>query len=290
MSLALTNRLSILKDRASMLAKARDFFSKRGVMETDVPILSQSGSIDLHIDLVEVQCMGKPGFLHSSPEYGMKRLLAEGIGDIFQLAHVFREGERGPKHNPEFVMAEWYRMGFIFEEMIEETVDFISLFLEKIPSPPEYIPYRQVFLDYLGTYPLTLDERDYRFGFEIEPHLGKESLTIILDFPPEQAGLSRINEEGLAERFEVFYKGTELANGYHELTDPFEQAIRLEKANQGRAAISKRTYPIDRLFLEALKQGIDDCCGVAVGVDRLMMLRHEVDTIEQVIPFCWEAS
>lgn len=287
---ALRNRLSILKDRAEMLAKARAFFAARGVMEVDVPISSQSGSIDVHIDLVETDCMGKRCFLHSSPEFGMKRLLAEGIGDIFQLSHVFRQGERGPKHNPEFLMAEWYRMGFTFEQMIVETVAFIHLFLDQIPLQTEQMRYQEVFLRYLGFFPETLEERDYRLAFEIEPQLGHEGLTIIRDFPPEQAALSRVSPEGFAERFEVFYKGTELANGYHELTDHVEQAARFQRANLERAALGKKTYPVDTRLLEALQHGIEDCCGVAVGFDRLMMLRHETERIEEVIPFCWEAS
>lgn len=290
MSRALTNRLSILKDRARMLAKARAFFAEREVLEVDVPISSQSGSIDVHIDLVEADCMGKRCFLHSSPEYGMKRLLAEGIGDIFQLSHVFRQGERGPKHNPEFLMAEWYRMGFTFEEMIDETIAFIHLFLDQIPTHVQQIRYRDVFINYLGFFPETIDERDYRLAFEIEPQLGQEGLTVIRDFPPEQAALSRVSPEGFAERFEIFYKGTELANGYHELTDPLEQAARFQKGNLERAALGKKTYPVDTHLLEALKHGIGDCCGVAVGVDRLMMLRHQAEQIEEVIPFCWEAS
>ncbi len=128
MSLALTNRVEILRDRAAQLAKARAFFAQRGVLEVDVPILSPFGSIDPYIDLVEAHCRNQPVFLHSSPEYGMKRLLAEGLGDIYQMSHVFRDHESGERHTAEFMMVEWYRLGLDFQQMIQETVDFIRLF------------------------------------------------------------------------------------------------------------------------------------------------------------------
>lgn len=286
MSLALINRLAILHDRAAMFSSARAFFDQRGVIEVDVPIVSMRASVDVQIDLIEARCMGKKAFLHSSPEYGMKRLLAEGIGDIYQISHVFREGERGERHNPEFTMVEWYRCGFPFERMIEETLAFISLFFQSDESSFERLGYREAFLRYLGYYPDSIEERDRLFAFEIEPNL---EATVIFAFPPEQAALSRI-ENGTALRFEVFYKGIELANGYHELTDVGEQKKRFERNNRQRLAFGKEAYPIDTLFLKALEEGMPDCCGVAVGFDRLMMLRHDAQAIDEVIPFTWERS
>ncbi len=268
-----------------MLRRARGFFASNAVLEVDVPILSERASVDVHIDLIESTCLGKKAYLHSSPEYGMKRLLSEGIGDIYQIAHVFRSDERGERHNPEFTMVEWYRNAFSLEEMIEETASFISLFL---PDTPEFerLEYRQAFLRYVGFFPESLEERDRLFALEVEPNL---QASIIYRFPAEQAALSCV-KDGYAERFEFFYKGIELANGYHELTDPVEHRKRFERNNLERLALGKPSYPIDTLFLEALEEGIPDCSGVAVGFDRLMMVRHCVDTIDEVIPFTWERS
>lgn len=285
MSLALTNRLAILQDRAAMLAEARAFFAQRDVLEVDVPILSERASVDAHIDLIEASCLGKKAFLHSSPEYGMKRLLSEGIGDIYQISHVFRNDEKGERHNPEFTMVEWYRCAFPFEQMIEETKAFVSLFLTGKPAF-EHVSYHEVFMRYVGHFPNSSDERDTLFAFEIEPKL---NATILYGFPPEQAALSQI-KNGYAERFELFYEGMELANGYHELIDPHEQRKRFEQNNQKRLALGKSSYPLDPFFLDALEEGLPDCCGVAVGFDRLMMLRHAAQAIEEVIPFCWERS
>ncbi len=280
MSLASISRTALLRDRASLIARARAFFAQKGVLEVDVPILSRSASVDAHIDLVNVTCCGKPAFLHSSPEYGMKRLLAEGIGDIYQISHVFRDGEQGERHTVEFMMAEWYRIGFTLKEMLEETVDFIRLFLNNLPAHYELLSYRDVFLRYAGRYP-DPEERDHIYAFEVEPHLGVDRLSVVIGFPPEQAALSQIGADGLAERFEIYFEGMELANGYHELIDAEEQRRRLIEANQERKRLGKQLLPIDEEFVQALEQGLPDCCGVAVGFDRLMMLRHQLEEIRE---------
>jgi len=288
MSLASTSRpcnVEILKDRAALLTRCRHFFAQRGVLEVDVPILSRSSSVDVYIDPVQAICCNKPAYLHTSPEYGMKRLLAEGMGDIYQISHVFRDHEAGERHTPEFMMAEWYRLDFGFEQMIQETVDFIHLFLENIPKEREEYSYRDVFVHYISRYPESSEERDELLAFEIEPHFGQGRLTVIKGFPPEQAALSQINVQGIAERFEIYYQGIELANGYHELVDPLEQRDRLLKANQKRGQLGKPALPIDEEFLEALEKGVSDCCGVAVGFDRLMMLRHQLEDIREASCF-----
>jgi elongation factor P--(R)-beta-lysine ligase len=285
MSLVSINKIDILKDRGSLLAKARSFFAQRKILEVDVPIINHSASIDVHIDLVHAVCCGKRAFLHSSPEYGMKRLLAEGIGDIYQISHVFRDGEQGDKHTVEFTMAEWYRMGFSFQQMIEESVDFIRLFLDSLPTAYELLSYSEVFLRFTKHYPPSVEERDHVYAFEVEPHLGKESLTVVVGFPPEQAALAQIGADGRAERFEIYYKGIELANGYHELIDPQEQRFRLIQANAERKKLGKQVLPIDEAFIDALTKGLPDCCGVAVGFDRLMMLRHQLEDIREVSSF-----
>jgi len=268
-----------------MLARCRHFFATREILEVDVPILSRSASVDVHIDLIQATCCGEMAFMHSSPEYGMKRLLSEGIGDIYQISHVFRDYEKGERHTPEFMMAEWYRVGFNFEQMIEETLHFVQLFLETLPMECETFSYYEAFMRYAGRYPQSAEERDVLYGFELEPHFGQGKLTVITDFPEGQAALAQIAETGMAERFEVYYQGIELANGYHELIDPIEQRKRIIKANQERKALGKQVLPVDDDFIEALKLGLPDCCGVAVGFDRLMMLRHHLKEIRSVSSF-----
>lgn len=308
-------RIELLKDRARMLAEARAFFSDQGVIEVDCPLLTSNASVDLHIDLISALFRNEETrYLHSSPEYGMKRLLSEGIGDCYQLAHVFRDGEVGHKHNPEFMMAEWYRQGVDFETFIEETIAFIQLFLGKLSH--EVVSYKQVFLEHLqidpfqasektlldtivksgiSYYPSILEEgRDallnLLLGTLIEPKLGKDKLTVLAYYPESQAALAKaavIDGDRVAKRFEVYYQGVELANGYDELADAREQRRRLTEANEDRLKHGKRQLPIDEAFLEALERGLPEACGVAVGFDRLMMLRHKKDRIADVIAFDW---
>lgn len=241
----------------------------------------------------------------------MKRLLSEGVGDIYQLSHVFRDGECGAKHNPEFMMVEWYRLGFSLQEMIVETFSFVELFLGVMPK--KILSYRKAFLQYAHIDPfeasiaellayvhqidplIQSDDRDellnYILALQVEPHLGKGELVALSYFPPSQAALAKTTEhEGVrvAERFEVYVEGVELANGYHELQDAKEQLLRLEESNTQRVQLKKAPLPIDYHFIEALNKGIPTCSGVAVGFDRLMMLRHKQKEISAVMPFSWQ--
>ncbi len=307
-----------LISRAKMLQKARAFFSERNVLEVDCPLLSKSASVDQHIDLIQCQTMQKETrYLHSSPEYGMKRLLAEGMPDIYQISHVFRDHEYGSRHNPEFMMAEWYRKGISFEEMMKETCDFIRLFVGDLLQVQ--ISYKDVFLQYVGFNPFEvtdelllqfLEGSGILFSFcketdskddllmiimseIIEPLFPKEKLIVVPYFPPTQAALAAIRKNDgdfVAERFEVYSHGLELANGYHELCHSQEQRQRFENANEMRALMGKNILPIDEHFLQALNQGLPDCCGVAVGFDRLMMIRRNTCQIKDVICFDWEIS
>ena len=307
-----SERLQILRDRAAMLARARSFFSERNILEVDCPQLTNGASVDAHIDLIPAIYQNSDiRYLHSSPEYGMKRLIVEGIGDIYQLSHVFRDGEYGHKHNPEFCMAEWYRMGISFEAMIEETLDFIRLFLGPLPSST--YSYRQLFQDigidyqhasqkellsFLQKYPgieteTTESLLNLILGLIIEPKLGKNELSVLAYYPASQAALAKTlqkEDEAVALRFEIYYKGVELCNGYSELAHPKEQRARFEKANQERLQLGKQPLPLDDFFLSALEKGLPDCCGVAVGFDRLMMLRHSTATLAEVLPFDWKSA
>lgn len=268
-----------------MLSLSRAFFADRGLIEVDVPILGHKAAIDAHIDPIQALCCDKVVYLHTSPEYGMKRLLSVVDFDIYQLSHVFRDHERGTRHTAEFMMAEWYRRGFSFKQMIDETIDYIALFLPDLPREVELFSYPEIFARTVGNMPQDLEERDRLYAFEIEPLLGRGKLSVIAGFPAEQAALAQLGENGLALRFEIYFEGVELANGYHELTDPIEQRRRLEQANYERVQMGKQELPIDEDFINALKQGVPDCCGVAVGFDRLMMLHLQAEEIRDVSCF-----
>lgn len=314
----MSERLAILRDRAAMLSRARAFFSERNILEVDCPLLTKKASVDAHIDLIPAFFQGQEKrYLHSSPEYGMKRLLSEGMGDCYQLAHVFRDGEYGLRHNPEFTLAEWYRLGAHFEGFIEETALFFRLFLGDLPL--QLLSYREAFEKFLGINPLSASERDLAALLEehqvpaypgifsegkdallnvllatlIEPRLGEGYLTALLYYPPTQAALAKtklIHGDLVACRFEIYFKGVELANGYDELLDPKEQKERLEEANMHRLSLGKEALPIDGAFLDALEVGLPSCCGVAVGFDRLMMLRHGKKCLGDVLPFDWGSA
>lgn len=296
-----------VKIRANLFAKARDFFRERGVVEVDVPALSPMASIDAHIDLIPATFdRQKPCYLFSSPEYGMKRLLSLGSGDIYQLSHVYRDGELGALHHPEFMMAEWYRVGFSFKEMIEETLDFVRLFLGDLPASIK--TYRELILEHTGIDPLNTSKEALKSymdskgilsyaGIElegldgylaqilatIEPKLGYEGLFVLSHYPASQAALAKVLPDGTAERFEIYYQGIELANGYHELTNREEQEARLHEQNRLRVSFGKETLPIDTSFLAALSNGLPDCSGVAVGVDRLIALHLKTRSLDNVI-------
>ena len=309
------SRLQALRDRASLLAAARRFFAERHVLEVDCPQICRAASIDLHIDLFEVSSRRYDRrFLHTSPEYAMKRLLAEGIGDIYQLGHVFRDDEQGLQHNPEFTMAEWYRLGFTLDRMIGETADFARLFLG--PLPLQTLTYDQALqlhagatassgrdelLDALQRHGLTLspDARQLEsdgllqllFSAVVEPALDPGRLTAIRDYPASQAALACLRDTPsgqVAERFELYAGGLELANGYRELVHPEEQERRFFDSNRQRQAAGKEALPIDDAFLQALAQGLPDCCGVAAGFDRLLMLHRKAARLSEVLPFDWD--
>jgi lysyl-tRNA synthetase class 2 len=279
----LANKIDRLKDRALMLSDARLFFQQRNILEVDVPVMSTSAPIDPYIDLVVGTCMQKPCYFHSSPEYGMKRLIAAGFPDCYQISHVFRDLELGQRHNPEFTMVEWYRLGNDYSGLIKETIDFIRLFLGDVEVFFE--SYQDLFPKYGFDYPDDPVLRDEIFAFEIEPQF--QTLTVVDHFPKEMAMLSRTQKVGdkeLARRFECYFKGIELANGYHELVDLQLLTSRLKANNVKRLELNKNTYPLDEHFLKAC---LPDCCGVAVGLDRLMMLRHGVEHIKDIIPFSY---
>ncbi len=304
-----------LSVRAAMLANAREFFKERSVLEVDPCALNSHAAIDSNIDVIPAEIApGKIGYLHTSPEYAMKRLLTQGSGDIYFLGHVFRQGEIGRLHHPEFTMAEWYRLGISFEEMIQETCDFVSLFLG--PLPLRKIGYREAFatyanLDYSNASHEELLEKAKDFGpskdasnwsrtalihflltHAIEPKFNRHELTILCNYPPHEAALARLTEyngELVAERFEIYCQGVELANGYHESPNGQELRHRFTEENFARKAANKPTYTLDEAFLSIFGPKFPDCCGVSVGFDRVLMLKEKAETLSSVLPFTWSS-
>ncbi len=312
---SLASKIAALRERASCLREVRQFFFERHVLEVDCPALSPASSIDRHIDVMRVEIgENRWAYLHTSPEYRMKRLISAGIGDCYQLGHVYRSEESGRMHNPEFTMLEWYRIGMPFIPFIEETLDLLRLLLG--PLPASFMSYRAaiqfyVGLDYVYATPreiiacardrghhLSKDaetwDKDTLLQFLlsscVEPHLGKDELLVLHDYPSTQAALARTkqkSDEEVAERFEIYYRGGELANGYHELTHAAEQRRRLYEEEDARRAMGKFPLVVDEPFLQALEEGLPPCCGVAVGFDRLLLLRLNKSSLDEVLPFSW---
>lgn len=298
-----------LKDRARMLQETRSFFQDRSVMEVDCCSLLRFPSLDAHVEAIEVAVTrSETGYLHTSPEFAMKRLLAEGSGDLYYLGHVFRKGDFGRLHNPEFAMIEWYRVGKSYLEFIREACSLIELFLGELPV--RFLSYRDAYLKHAGIDPFAefavpcefadLGSLDWKreewlhflMSAAIEPHLGKDELTVLCEYPPGQAGLSRIVESQgnrVAERFEIYHRGVELCNGYHELTDSLEQRRRFEEENSSRQSKGLKPYPLDEAFLASITS-LPDCCGASIGFDRLMFLRNNLPSIHETLVFSWRGS
>jgi lysyl-tRNA synthetase class 2 len=307
----------ILKDRSQMLLNIRAFFSKKNILEVDCPSLLKHPSIDTYIEVMKTEISKKKVFyLHTSPEFAMKKLLSKYNLDIFYLGHVFRKEEIGNLHSPEFTLIEWYRQNISYEKFLKELIDLINLFFKK-KLPYKRSTYRKTFfkytkIDYVKASKKTLfdfaknhkkinlnislknlekdDLLSIIISSLIEPHLGKDHLFALENYPASQAALAKtkiLKDEKIAERFEIYYRGIELANGFHELTDPKEQRERFNKINKQREKKKKEKFSIDENFIKSLKN-LKDCFGVAVGFDRLMMLRHKKNHIKDIIPFSIE--
>ncbi|WP_429946120.1 elongation factor P--(R)-beta-lysine ligase [Bibersteinia trehalosi] len=300
--------------RAAIIADIRRFFTERGVLEVETPTMSEFSVTDIHLSTFSTAFLApfanrsKQLHLITSPEYHMKRLLAAGSGAIFQLCRVFRNEEAGSRHNPEFTMLEWYRPHFDMYRLINEVDDLLQQILEC--EPAESYSYQFVFQTYVGLDPLSAtrqqlvakarenglqcedeEERDtllqFLFSEVVEPNIGKERPTAVYHFPATQAALAQISPEDhrVAERFEFYYQGLELANGFHELDDAKEQLHRFESDNLNREKMGLPPQELDRRFLQALKAGIPNCSGVALGVDRLIMIALNAKRIEEVMAF-----
>ena len=288
-----------LRLRAAMLRSARAFFEERGLLEVETPILSAAAVSDPQIESLSTQIAGlaQRSYLATSPEYAMKRLLAAGSGDIYQICKVFRDEERGRWHNPEFTMIEWYRLGFDDAALMSEVESLIGRLLAPLRriGPAERLSYQaamqrhagvDVFsagdrelLDAAARHDIQCDadlDRDARLdllmGLVVGPRLGRENPCFVCDYPASQAALARLKPgtPPVAARFELYLDGLELANGFHELAQPQEQRARFTRDLTLRRARGQVQPPLDENLLAALEQGLPDCAGVALGFDRLV--------------------
>jgi lysyl-tRNA synthetase class 2 len=308
-----------LRERAELYGSVRSFFAARKVLEVETPILSRYATVDRHIDsFLATSPHASPltphGYLHTSPEFAMKRLLAAGSGPIYQIARVFRRDEQGRHHNPEFTMLEWYRPGFDHHALMAELAELLAAC--GVQGEVTRLSYREAFERYAGFDPHALDAAELRerwtardmVGIEglsaaelgdadfwldllmshvVGPQLGMSAPQFIYDFPATQAALSRVRPgtPPLAERFELFWRGIELANGFHELTDAVEQQRRFVADQQARKTLGRGVPPYDAHLIDALEHGMPPCAGVAVGLDRLLMLKLGLSSLDQVLAF-----
>ncbi len=309
-----TATLGTLRQRAEIIKKIREFFAARNVLEVETPLLSHAGVTDPHVHSITAHFAEKKRYLQTSPEYAMKRLLAAGSGPIYQISKAFRYDETAKFHNPEFTMLEWYQPGYDHHLLMNE-MDALLQTILKTP-PAERLSYAAAFENYVGINPHAIetsalaqcvqqkiqlasvvDDRntllDLLLTHCIEPHIGQHRPVFLYDFPVTQAALAKVRYDEIppvASRFEVYFKGIELANGFHELQNAAEQRERFEKDLQYRAQNNMTLVPIDENFLAALTAGLPDCAGVALGVDRLIMLSLQCATIAEVMSFSFPSS
>jgi len=308
------------QQRAEIIRKIRQFFVDRNVLEVETPALSQGTVTDVHLEGFNCNYdflrdssseQSQKLYLQTSPEFHMKRLLAAGYGSIFQIAKAYRHEEFGEHHNPEFTMLEWYRVDFDHFELMNEVAELLQSVLGCVK--PKQITYQEIFIELLSLDPLTVtreqlltligehnklsdwlvDEHNndillqFVFSELIEPNIGIDSPCFVYNFPKSQASLAKLcpEDDRVAQRFECYYKGVELVNGFNELTDPNQQVIRFQEDNKQRKQLNYVEKPIESHFISALEHGFPRCSGVALGVDRLVMIALNKKDIKEVISF-----
>jgi lysyl-tRNA synthetase class 2 len=302
-----------LRLRASLYGVARAFFAERGVLEVETPMLSRAGNTDPNIESFATRfCARDARWLRTSPEFALKRLLAAGVGDCYELGRVFRDGEAGRRHNPEFTMLEWYRVGWDHRRLLDEVAALVraALALAGRDVAVERIAYGDLYRSRLGIDPFTAGDAELRaplaeFAIDptglgrddwldllmthrLQPGFDERRLLFVHDYPASQCALARIRgtgTEAVAERFEAYLGTQELANGYHELADPAEQRARFERDVARRVARGAAVPPIDEALLAALSEGLPACAGVALGIERLLMAMLGATDIAEVIAF-----
>ncbi len=301
-----------LRARAEILANIRQFFANKNVLEVETPLLARTTATDVYIQSLKIvdQLVDapEPFFLQTSPEYAMKRLLGSGAGPIYQICKAFRQGESSNRHNPEFTMLEWYQPGYSMEDLMEEVEQLIDSILASGRIPR--LTYRELFQEHLDFDPHSISLKSLKDVTKKHMELSSDQLSktdylqlllansiepvmpancFIYDYPVDQCALAVIENdevgESVAKRFELFCGGMEIANGYFELVDPVEQRTRFETDRQSRKSLSLPEYPIDEKLLAALEHGIPQCSGVALGIDRLVMLATGSTDIRDVLSF-----
>jgi lysyl-tRNA synthetase class 2 len=306
-----------LRLRARLYAAIRTFFAERDVLEVETPTLSQAGNTDPNIASFSLQFSGRTDgaprtrWLRTSPEYPLKRLLAAGLGDCYELGRVFRDGEAGGRHNPEFTMLEWYRVGWDHDRLIDEVATLVQAALTLVDrnATMQRISFRELYLQRLQVDPFTADDATLRarlgdididprglvrddwldllMTHRLQPAFEPDRLLAVYDYPASQCALARIRADDppVAERFEIYLGPLELANGYHELGDASEQRMRFERDLDVRRRRNDAAPPLDEQLLSALQAGQPDCAGVALGVDRLLMAMTRSGRIADVLAF-----
>jgi lysyl-tRNA synthetase class 2 len=304
----------MIQARADLFARLRAFFAAAGVLEVETPILSQAAVTDPALASLSVGGVGpaRSLYLQTSPEFPMKRLLAAGSGPIYQICKVFRDDERGRLHHPEFSLLEWYRPGWDPRRLMDEVAALTRVALQRPTMPVERIAYRELFLQRLHLDPWSATVEDLRgaalaagiadaasldldadawldllLTHCLEAGLGRDGMTFLVDYPPSQAALARIRPGTIpvAERFELYLEGVELANGFQELTDAAEQRARFQADLAQRRRRGQPEPPLDERLLAALAAGMPECSGVALGLDRLLMMATGIDRIDGVLAF-----
>lgn len=307
----------VLRARAALLDKIRLFFARCDVLEVETPLLCSAGITDPSIEPLVVEkgtSLTAERFLQTSPEYAMKRLLAAGSGPIYQISKAFRDGEFGARHNPEFTLLEWYRPQYDHHQLMAEVAALVCHCLGQ--RDWQKISYRELFQQTLNVDPFTaspahlceLAKQSIDLGFVsgdrdlwldllmshlIEPELAKMGMCFVYDYPASQAALSRVvrcDDVDVGQRFELYVDGMELVNGYCELTDAVEQKQRFIGDNEKRREMGLAERPVDASLLAAMSQGLPECSGVALGVDRLLMLLTQSEDIRDVLAFDWARS
>jgi len=308
-------RIATLELRAAMLRAAREYFAATRALEVDTPTLGAAAVTDIHLASIQARANGQRRFLHTSPEYAMKRLLAAGCGDIWQICKVYRDGESGRWHNPEFTLIEWYRLGLDHHALMSDVERLIAAMLPPSRASShsgeraERLSYHDAMQLHAGIDPFQdatpmfiakLDSAgidvpqdlhqdrdaclDLIMSTLVGPRLGHERLCFIYDYPASQAALARLRGP-VASRFEAYLDGIELANGFHELTAPAEQRARFLSDARERERRGLPPMPMDERFLAALEQGLPECSGVALGFDRLVMCASGARHIDEVLAF-----
>lgn len=312
--------LKVLQERSTLLQKIRNYFASQDSLEVETPSISKFPTIDEHIDSIEVYLSSQktPSYLISSPEYHMKRLLCSGMPSIYQICKAFRKDELGNHHNAEFTIIEWYQLGVDDRQLMKATDKFLQHVLDT--DPAEFITYKALFLKYLNVDPFKLtpcsflrcceefcitppkdltiencnieDQLSFLMGFYIEKKIGHQKPVFVYHYPANQSALAKIDpsQNQVSQRFEVFYKGLELGNGYHELQDYQSHLDRFKSILKKRKESGQTDYHIDCNFMDAIKHGLPHCSGIAVGFDRLLMIKTGIDDIDKVQSFSSKRS